>query len=143
MNILRTGNYLKSHVQSPTSNQTVTKKLLYYTFFTVVWCSLWHNTTQCFNNCQVAVTSRSEVIETKGMSANQYCNYCSTTTSLSSAMPGYKATLLPASPPPHLGMRLHCYNIVQIQNQELWSATPLATSRSIMQSGQAWSRSRD
>ena len=105
-------------VQSPTSNQTVTKKLLYYTFFTVVRCSLPHNTTQCFNNCQVAVTSRSEVIETKGMSANQYCNYCSTATSLPSAMPGYKATLLltatagcqatllPASPPPHL----HCKN---------------------------------
>ena len=94
MNSLRTENYLKSRVQSPTSNQMVTKKLLYYTFFTVVRCSLPHNTTQCFNNCQVAVTSRSEVIVTKGMSANQYCNYCSTATSLPSATPGCKATLL-------------------------------------------------
>ena len=79
----------------------MTKKLLYYTFFTVVRCSLPHNTTQCFNNCQVAVTSRSEVIVTKGMSANQYCNYSSTATSLPSAMPamqhGCEATLLLAS----------------------------------------------
>ena len=95
MNSLRIGKYLKSRVQSPTSNQTVTKKLLCYTFITVViWCSLPHNTTQCFNNCQVAVTSRFEVIVTKGMSANQYCNYCSTATSLPSATPGYEATLL-------------------------------------------------
>ena len=45
----------------------------------------------------MAVTSRSEVIVTKGMSANQYCNYSSTATSLPSATPGCEATLLLAS----------------------------------------------
>ena len=72
---------------------------------------------QCLNKYQVGVTSRSEVIVTKVMSANQYYNYFSTATSLLSTMPGYEATVLLASPPPHLGMRLHCY--VQIQNNTL------------------------
>ena len=83
-------------MQSPTSNQTVTKKL-FITHSSLLYSVVAPQYYECFSNCQVAVTSRSEVIVTKGMSANHYCNYSSTATSLPSATPGCEAILLLAS----------------------------------------------